>query len=163
MEIYSVSREIMHEITEGPYYKKGSPERINIVEDGTIGEKLIVEGRVITTKGEPVGKAWLDFWQADGKGEYDNVSYNLRGHQYTDENGGYRLETVIPAMYGNRTPHIHLKLRAKTNSRILTTQLFFPGESRNQTDPIFDNTMVVNLSNGIKGKHAGFDFIVSLL
>ena len=128
----------LHELTEGPYYKDGSPDRRAIAKKDTPGEKLIVEGHVFSITGKPISKAWLDFWQADGKGEYDNVGYNLRGHQYTDNLGRYCLTTVVPAMYGSRTPHIHVKLRAKNQSRVITTRLFFPNEARNKTDPIFD-------------------------
>ena len=155
-----IQKESLHELTEGPYYKKGSPERTNIVENGTAGEKIVVEGHVLTTKGSPIAGAWLDFWQADGKGEYDNAGYNLRGHQYTDKTGCYRLETVVPAMYGSRTPHIHVKVQANPQSRIETTQLFFPGEERNQTDSIFAPGLVMQVSDSAEGKQARFDFVL---
>ncbi len=156
-----VRKESLHELTEGPYYKTGSPERTNIVESGTTGEKLIVEGRVLTTRGDSIAGAWLDFWQADGKGEYDNTGYNLRGHQYTDKTGSYRLETVVPAMYGSRTPHIHVKAQANPQSRTVTTQLFFPEEERNQTDNIFAPGMVMSVSDSAEGKQARFDFVLN--
>ncbi len=122
-------------VEEGPYYKGGSPERNNIVEKGTPGQKLIVEGQVLDTQGKAIAHAWLDFWQADGKGFYDNRGYNLRGHQFANKAGRYRLETVRPFMYAGRTPHIHVKVRANEKSPMLTTQLFLPGRGAQRHRP----------------------------
>ena len=54
------------------------------------GTKLIVTGYVFTTDCQPIAKAWLDFWQADSRGQYDNTGYTLRGHQFTDSQGHYQ-------------------------------------------------------------------------
>jgi protocatechuate 3,4-dioxygenase beta subunit len=147
-------------VEEGPYYKTGSPERKNIVEEGTPGTKLVIEGRVLDGEGRPIANAWLDFWHADGHGTYDNERYNLRGHQYTDKNGRYRLETVRPLEYLSRSPHVHAKVRANDNSPILTTQLFFPGEPRNKTDSIFEKLTVMDVRDTKEGQKAIFDFVV---
>jgi protocatechuate 3,4-dioxygenase beta subunit len=147
-------------VEEGPYYKTGSQARTNTIEPGTPGKKLIVEGYVLDRKGHPVVGAWLDFWHADGNGEYDNKGYNLRGHQYTDKNGRYRLETVRPKEYLFRAAHIHVKVRANDRSPILTTQLFFPGEAKNSTDPIFNEATLMNVAEMQDGQKATFDFVV---
>jgi protocatechuate 3,4-dioxygenase beta subunit len=147
-------------VEEGPYYKSGSPERRNIVEPGTPGSKLIVEGRVLDGKGNPIAHAWLDFWHADGNGHYDNEGFNLRGHQYADKDGRYRLETVRPYQYLFRSPHVHAKVRASDNSPVLTTQLYFPGEERNETDPIFEKLTVMDVRDTAEGQKATFDFVV---
>ena len=155
-------REPTPSIEEGPYYKTGSPERNNIAEPGTSGKKLIVEGRVFKKNGEPVARAWLDFWHADGRGHYDNEGYNLRGHQYTDENGYYHLETVRPLQYLFRAAHVHAKVRANDNSPVLTTQLFFPGEERNETDPIFEMLTVMDVVDKEEGWKASFNFVLDI-
>jgi protocatechuate 3,4-dioxygenase beta subunit len=147
-------------VEEGPYYKSASPERHNFVAPGTPGSKLILEGRVLDRNGAPIAHAWLDFWHADGQGHYDNEGYNLRGHQYTDKDGRYRLETVRPYQYLFRSPHIHAKVRADKSSPVLTTQLFFPGEQRNQTDPIFEKLTVMDVTDIPGGQKATFDFVV---
>jgi len=102
----------------------------------------------------------LDFWQADGKGQYDNASYTLRGHQFTDDAGRYHLETVIPGLYPGRTEHIHVKVKADSGP-VLTTQLFFPGVPGNQTDSIFDPSLLVSIQNTTDGKLATFNFVLS--
>jgi protocatechuate 3,4-dioxygenase beta subunit len=147
-------------VEEGPYYKPGSPERKNIVEAGTTGTRLVLEGRVLDTRGRPVPRAWLDFWHADGNGVYDNDGYNLRGHQYADEKGRYHLETVRPHEYLFRAAHVHAKVRAGESSPVLTTQLFFPGESKNKTDPIFQKKTLMNVAEMQDGQKATFDFVV---
>jgi protocatechuate 3,4-dioxygenase beta subunit len=147
-------------LEEGPFYKAGSPERTSIAETGTTGSKLVVEGYVFDRNCRPIANAWLDFWQADGKGAYDNAGYNLRGHQYTDEKGHYHLETVRPVEYGPRTAHIHAKVRADDDSPVLTVQLFLPGEKRNQTDSIFDSYLVMNIVDAGGGEKASFNFVL---
>ena len=147
-------------VEEGPYYTPGSPERNNIVEQGTPGSKLIVEGRVLDRYGKSISHAWLDFWHADGRGKYDNAGFNLRGHQYTDKDGRYHLETVRPYQYLFRSPHIHAKVRAAESTPVLTIQLFFPGETRNSSDPIFEKLTVMDVKDIEGGQKATFDFVV---
>ena len=147
-------------LDEGPFYKAGSPERTKIAGEGTVGGGLVVEGRVLTPDGQPVSGAWLDFWHADGNGSYDNEGFNLRGHQFTDASGSYHLETVRPAAYGPRTAHIHVKVRAREGSQVLTSQLFFPGEEKNGSDPIFRESLLVDIDESGKGHKARFDFVV---
>lgn len=146
--------------TEGPYYKTGSPRRTDITASAKF-DKLVLEGFVFNTNCVPVANAWIDFWQADGNGNYDNRGYNFRGHQYTDKSGKYTLNTVIPREYPGRTPHIHVKVRANENSLVLTTQLYFPGQTRNETDSIFRDSLVVDLIETETGKVARFNFIIN--
>jgi len=154
--------ELLHEVEEGPYYKADSPHRNSIAAENTHGKKLVLEGRVLNPEGKPFPEAWVDFWHADGKGEYDNTGYNLRGHQYTDESGRFYLETVMPALYGNRTPHIHVKVQANPRSKIYTTQLYFPGMESNERDPIFEPANVMELTETSGGIKARFDLVVAV-
>ncbi len=147
--------------TEGPFYKAGSPQRTSLIEPGIAGTKITLTGFVFSTDCRPVARARLDFWQADDKGEYDNAGYRLRGHQLTEDTGRYSLETILPGLYPGRTRHIHVKVQAP-NRPALTTQLYFAGEQRNQTDGIFNQTLVVAMREGPTGKVATFNFIVDL-
>src|SRR3712207_90751 len=65
------------EQTEGPYCTPNSPERTSLVEDGVRDDRLLVAGRVLSTDCRPIGRALLDFWQADGDGEYDLDGFRL--------------------------------------------------------------------------------------
>jgi protocatechuate 3,4-dioxygenase beta subunit len=141
--------------TEGPYFTANSPERKSLREPGMSGTPLVVTGRVLATDCEPVRRALLDFWQADDSGAYDNQGYRLRGHQFTDAGGNYRLETIVPGIYTGRTRHIHVKVQAP-DGPVLTTQLYFPGEPGNERDGIFSPELVVDRD----GEAATFDFVV---
>src|SRR5690348_4749711 len=95
--------------TEGPYFKPSSPERVSLLESEMRGRRLLVTGVVRDTACRPVPHALLDFWHADAGGRYDNAGFRLRGHQFTDAEGRYRLETILPGIYPGRARHIHVK------------------------------------------------------
>jgi protocatechuate 3,4-dioxygenase beta subunit len=147
--------------TEGPYYTRNTPERASLVEPGMDGTRLVVAGRVLSTRCQPVGRALLDFWQADDKGQYDNTGFRLRGHQFADAQGGYRLETIVPALYPGRTRHIHVKVQAP-NRPVLTTQLYFPNEPANARDGIFRRELVMAVRDAPSAKEASFDFVLNV-
>jgi protocatechuate 3,4-dioxygenase beta subunit len=148
--------------TEGPFYKANTPERTNLVEPGMGGTKLIVTGYVLTRECRPIARAWLDFWQTDDRGNYDNAGFRMRGHQFTDNAGIYYLETLIPGSYPGRTRHIHVKVRAP-NGPILTSQLYVPGEARNQSDGIFNPALVMTMRDGPGGGKVGFfNFVIDI-
>jgi protocatechuate 3,4-dioxygenase beta subunit len=141
--------------TEGPFYTPNTPQRSSMREPGIKGTPLLLSGFVLTRACDPVKGALLDFWQADADGEYDNRGFRLRGHQFSDDAGRYQLETVLPGLYPGRTRHIHVKVRAP-RGRVLTTQLYFPGEAANARDGIFRRELVVR-----PGRDAArFDFVV---
>src|SRR3989442_10344733 len=146
-------------VTEGPFYKTGSPQRTSLLEPGMAGTKLTITGQVFTRGCRPVAGAWLDFWQADAQGKYDNAGYRLRGHQVTDGAGRYTLLTVMPGEYPGRTPHIHVKVRAP-NGPVLTTQLYFPGAAGNQSDSLFRQELLLQIRDTTTGKAATFNFTV---
>ena len=147
--------------TEGPYFTRSSPERTSLLEPGMRGTRLAVAGRVLTTDCKPVGRALLDFWQADDAGVYDNRGYTLRGHLFTDEQGNYRLQTILPGLYPGRTRHIHVKVQAP-NQPLLTTQLYFPNEPRNRQDGIFHPDLVLDVRDDANGKIGLFDFVLRM-
>jgi protocatechuate 3,4-dioxygenase beta subunit len=145
--------------TEGPYFTPNSPQRGSLLESGMAGTRLVVAGRVLATDCRPVARALLDFWQADNGGQYDNQGFRLRGHQFTDDSGQYRLETIVPGLYPGRTRHIHVKVQAPSRP-VLTTQLYFPGEPRNASDGIFHPDLEMSVQERGDSKAATFDFVV---
>lgn len=150
------------ELTEGPYFTPNSPERTSLLEKGMEGVKLTITGFVLSTGCVPIKHALLDFWQANSTGEYDNKGFTLRGHQYTDDQGKYTLETVLPGLYPGRTRHIHVKVQAP-NQKILTTQLFFPNEPRNASDNIFNKELVLDVKdNADSSKSGSINFIQAI-
>jgi protocatechuate 3,4-dioxygenase beta subunit len=148
------------ELTEGPYYKANPPQNATLRAAGVAGTALTLTGYVVSTSCQPIAGAKLDFWQADGNGNYDNSGYTLRGWQLTDANGAYRLETVIPGLYPGRTEHIHFKVTV--NGKTYTSQLFFPGVSQNEGDSIYSSRMLVTLSTATSPATATFTFVVNV-
>jgi protocatechuate 3,4-dioxygenase beta subunit len=145
--------------TEGPYFKPSSPERIELFEEGMAGQPIELIGLVLTRACKPVAGALLDFWQADAKGEYDNSGFRLRGHQFTDAEGRYRLRSVVPGLYPGRTRHIHVKVQPR-DGRVLTTQLYFPGEAKNRSDGLFRKSLLVRTAKNAGWLAGRFDFVV---
>ncbi len=145
--------------TEGPYFKPESPERNNLIEAGISGTKLILTGQVVNTNCQPVAKVLLDWWHADDAGNYDNSGFRLRGHQYTDKQGNFRLETIVPGIYTGRTRHIHVKVQAP-GKPVLTTQLYFPNEPQNRRDRIYNEELLMNIKPTGDKVNAGFTFVL---
>jgi protocatechuate 3,4-dioxygenase beta subunit len=145
--------------TEGPYFKPSSPERIELFEEGMAGQPIELTGLVLTRDCKPVHGALLDFWQADAKGDYDNSGFRLRGHQFTDADGRYRLRTVVPGLYPGRTRHVHVKVQPR-GGRVLTTQLYFPGEQQNRSDGLFRKSLLVRTAKNAGWLAGRFDFVV---
>jgi protocatechuate 3,4-dioxygenase beta subunit len=120
----------------------------------------VLSGTVVTTRCQPVARALLDFWQADGAGNYDNSGFRLRGHVFTDAEGRYRVETVVPGLYPGRTRHIHVKAQAP-GGPVLTTQLYFPGEPQNARDRIFTEECLIRAQDAPDGKAGDFTFVLA--
>lgn len=148
---------------EGPFFTPKSPERKSLREKDTKGTVLVVTGIVVNRKGEPVAGALLDFWQANDAGEYDNKGYKLRGHQFTDDKGQFRLETIVPGIYPGRSRHIHVKVQAK-DKPVLTTQIFMPTDPLQRADGLFRKQLVMKAETPKKedgGQATSFRFVLN--
>jgi protocatechuate 3,4-dioxygenase beta subunit len=148
------------EQTEGPYFKANSPEKTDLRTGAGGGTALDLSGTVVTTGCQPVAQAKLEFWQANDAGQYDNSGYTLRGHQFTDAQGRYSVQTIVPGLYPGRTRHIHVMVQAP-NSPVLTTQLYFPGEARNASDGIFRSETLIDVKDTSAGKAGTFTFVLN--
>src|SRR5215813_12092864 len=147
--------------TAGPFFKPRSPQRASLLEPDMSGTRIVVTGSVLSTRCRPIPGALLDFWQADDQGRYDNAGFRLRGHQLADEQGRYRLETVVPGLYTGRTRHIHVRVQAP-NRPVLTTQLYFPDEPGNRSDFIFRPELVMAVREEAGAKAAAFNFVLDV-
>ena len=145
--------------TEGPYYTDGPPRRQVLATAATKGTHLILTGRVLGTRCQPLTGARVDFWQANATGSYDNSGYKFRGYQLTDAKGRYRLVTVVPGLYPGRTEHIHVKVTPKGRAT-LTTQLFFPGVAENDGDGIFDARLLIKIKKTKTQWNGTFSFVI---
>ena len=146
--------------TEGPFFKTDTPRRVSLVEPQSRAPRLVVAGQVLSAQCKPVANALLDFWHADEAGEYDNRGFRYRGHQFTDAEGRYRLQTIVPGEYPGRTRHIHVKVQAP-GKRVLTTQLYFPGDPGNRRDGLYRPDLEMRVTKGAVAEGT-FDFVVEV-
>ena len=83
---------------------------------------------------------------------------------FAGDDGGYRLDTIIPGHYLNgnqfRPAHIHVKVSAP-GYQLLTTQLYFEGDPYNDIDPFIEAPLIMTLEeDDAGGKTAQFDFVL---
>lgn len=133
----------------GPFYPVGGVvdqdfdlTTVAGTERRALGQLLYLSGRVLDMRGEPIGGAVIEIWQANAAGRYTHpgddseapLDPNFEGYAKirTAADGSYRIKTIKPGEYGSRTPHIHFDVRGKQTR--LITQMYFEGEPRNETD-----------------------------
>jgi protocatechuate 3,4-dioxygenase beta subunit len=120
-----------------------------------IGERIIVEGRVIDEGGRPVRETLVEIWQANAAGRYAHRAdthaapldpgFSGAGRTVTDGDGRYRFVTIKPGPYpwqnhhnAWRPAHIHFSLFGRSFLTRLVTQMYFPGDPLQAFDPIFN-------------------------
>jgi protocatechuate 3,4-dioxygenase beta subunit len=146
---------------EGPFFKPSSPERSDLREPRSGGRPLELSGFVLTRRCRPLRGAVVDLWHADDKGEYDNTGFRYRGHVSTGLDGAFRFRTIMPAVYTGRTRHYHVKVLAP-DSRLLTTQLYFPNEPANRRDGLFRRELLMRVADAGDGLSGHFDFVLDI-
>ncbi|WP_213736852.1 intradiol ring-cleavage dioxygenase [Bradyrhizobium sp. dw_411] len=147
--------------TEGPFFKPSSPANADLYEVGIAGRLFELSGFVLSRDCKPVSRALLDFWQANDTGDYDSSGFRLRGHQFTDAGGRYRLRSIVPGAYERRTRHIHVKVQPP-GGRLLTTQLYFPGEPKNGSDGFFRSELLMRTASNNAALTGRFDFVLDV-
>jgi protocatechuate 3,4-dioxygenase beta subunit len=138
---------------EGPYYPLAIPDdadadllRVAGRASPARGVPLLLTGVVRGPDGAAVAGARVEIWQADAQGIYlhprdprlaeRDAGFQGYGRTVADGAGRYAFRTIRPGLYPGRTPHIHLRAQAPAGAA-LTTQVYFPGESRNDADMLF--------------------------
>jgi protocatechuate 3,4-dioxygenase beta subunit len=146
--------------TEGPYYRAGAPESANLVAGGMAGTRLTFTGYVVDTSCSPIADATVEIWQADASGTYDNGGYTLRGWVRTDAQGRFTILTIVPGEYPGRTEHIHVKV-TPPGGTTLTTQMYFPGTTRNDADGIYDPSLLLAITKAGDALVGTYTFVVA--
>jgi protocatechuate 3,4-dioxygenase beta subunit len=115
------------------------------------GSPIEVTGTLRNENGTPVRNALLELWNANHYGRYrhfeDDSGLKLdenffgMGRVLTDDEGNYKFWTISPGAYlarpdiGRWRPkHIHVSISG--GSTRLITQMYFPDEPNNATDPM---------------------------
>jgi protocatechuate 3,4-dioxygenase beta subunit len=169
----------------GPYYRFGAPFLSKLAGPDEPGERLVVSGSVFSADCRtPIPNALVEVWQANGAGLYDTQTpgnftdkgnFHLRGMLYTDAQGRYRIETVMPGRYPvppnlpgleqyagiTRPAHIHFRVMESLHVPV-TLQLYFEGDPYIAKDPWAsahpDN--VIALEADGEGRRGAFDIVL---
>ena len=121
-----------------------------------LGERIILEGRVLDEDGRSVPDALVEIWQANAAGRYAHAddthdapldaNFSGAGRRLTDANGHYRFVTVRPGAYpwenhdnAWRPAHVHFSVFGQSFLTRLVTQMYFPGDPLLALDPIFNS------------------------
>lgn len=128
---------------EGPFYRPNAPFRGDLARGGD----LVVTGFVRDRRCRPIEGAVVEVWQANADGDYDRRGDTFRGQVRTGgQHGDFQIHTVKPGRYLNgptyRPAHIHVKIHANGHTP-LTTQLYFPGDPYNDSDPWFRSDLLL--------------------
>jgi len=141
--------------TIGPFFHRAllQADGNDLTARGAVGERILIEGRVIDGDGAPVGDAMVEIWQANAAGGYDHIedgsgqpldaNFHGFGRSATDADGRFSFLTIKPGAVREagdftQAPHINVTLFARGLLRQLTTRIYFPDEPLNATDPVLN-------------------------
>jgi catechol 1,2-dioxygenase len=114
----------------GPFYEPGAPVR------SSVGSGYVLSGTVLAAEEcRPIPNAHIEFWLANPRGDYDDAH---RATVFAGHRGEYRLESNVPVSYGDRPPHIHVRVRAAGYEELVTQH--YP--ERGQKKANFDLVLV---------------------
>ena len=144
------------------------------------GSPIEVKGTLRNENGTLLRGALIEIWNANHHGRYRHVEDNSKlkldenffgmGRVITDEYGSYCFRTISPGAYlarpdiGRWRPkHIHLSISCGTSR--LVTQMYFPDEPNNASDPMallmgdsFDRNLGQLYETKDPGVDHGFEF-----
>jgi protocatechuate 3,4-dioxygenase beta subunit len=120
-----------------------------------VGQRIVVEGRILGGDGRPVPHTLVEVWQANAAGRYAHVAdqwnapldanFSGGGRTLTDATGRYRFVTIRPGAYpwrnhhnAWRPAHIHFSVFGQAFLSRLVTQMYFPGDPLLALDPIYN-------------------------
>ena len=124
--------------------------------DEPLGERIIVQGRVLDEDGRPIPNTLVEVWQANAAGRYAHrvddhqapldPNFSGGGRTLTDNEGRYRFVTIRPGSYpwlnhpnAWRPAHIHFSLFGTSFLSRLITQMYFPGDPLMPHDPVLNS------------------------
>ena len=115
------------------------------------GEHIVLIGQVYDGNGHLVRDSFLELWQADHQGRYDEVfdpekAFNGFGRSATTFDAGseWKVQTIKPGVVRNAAgvpmaPHINVSLFARGINIHLQTRLYFDDEAAaNAVDPVLN-------------------------
>lgn len=124
-------------------------------EGEAIGQRIIVTGRVLDNRGQPILNTLLEIWQANAAGRYVHKrdqwpgpldpNFLGIGRCLTNADGVYKFLTIRPGAYpwknhqnAWRPAHIHFSVFGSSMLSRLVTQMYFPDDPLHSLDPILN-------------------------
>jgi protocatechuate 3,4-dioxygenase beta subunit len=119
---------------------------LNFAKSGEpIGQRILVQGRVLDENARPVPNTLVEIWQANAGGRYRHKkdgyvapidpNFGGCGRTLTDAEGRYAFRTVRPGAYpwrnhvnNWRPAHIHVSVFGSGFAQRLVTQMYFEGD-----------------------------------
>jgi protocatechuate 3,4-dioxygenase alpha subunit len=113
----------------------------------TLGERIVIQGRIFDGLGQPVRDALVEIWQANAAGKYNSPhdpsdkpidpAFRGWGRAGTDfQTGVYRFETIKPGA-ADGAPHVMVWIVSRGINIGLQTRLYFADEAAaNDADPV---------------------------
>ena len=158
----------------GPYYFENAPFRNVIAHEDEPGQRLYISGIIKQNNCENnISGALIELWQANDEGCYgivedcntgnpENDYFNLRGKFFSDENGNFTFESILPGYYGTRPRHIHIKV-STPDEEILVSQLYFGNDPYCENDEWCQDAedRIILLEENESGLYGGIDIIIN--
>ncbi len=137
--------------TVGPFFHFGLKFQNVLVDDQTVGPRILLKGHVLDGDGQPVPDALIEIWQADGHGIFNHPEdprrdkadphFNGFGRSDTTQGGQFTFKTIKPGRvpwndHHDQAPHVNVHVFARGMLIHAMTRLYFPDEPSNETDPV---------------------------
>jgi len=147
--------------TVGPFfpthYFGENDHDLTIVKDKTKraqGQRIYIGGNIFEADRVPRWNSIVEIWQPDSNGRFAHPNdpqhakadplFMGWGRRASEDDGYYDFISVKPGSYADpltgakRAPHINVSIMGSGLMRRLVTTFFFPDESANAADPVFN-------------------------
>jgi protocatechuate 3,4-dioxygenase beta subunit len=121
-----------------------------------LGERIVVQGRVVNENGQGIPDTLIEIWQANAAGRYIHKhdkhggavldpNFSGAGRTVTGQDGSYSFTTILPGAYPVtglwntwRPRHIHISLFGPSFASRLVSQIYFEGDPLLKYDTIYN-------------------------
>lgn len=136
--------------TVGPYLRIGliyGETQSDLVQDETIGERILISGTVFDGNGEPIPDALVEIWQPDAQGIFNHPTdprcqqadphFRGFGRAETRLAGKFQFRTIKPgSIQEGHAPFINVTVFARGMLVHAITRIYFADEPANNDDPV---------------------------
>jgi protocatechuate 3,4-dioxygenase alpha subunit len=148
--------------TVGPYFAYAlTPEPYHypwrsavtgpLMQSGTEGQRIRIEGRLLDGNDEPISDAMIEVWQANAHGRYNHPADDRRDNRLDPDFRGFAragtgadpasrfvFDTIKPGALGDgQAPHLNLIVFMRGLISHLYTRIYFSDEAKaNAADPV---------------------------